>query len=116
MLGLARQVLDQGALVSRTPDDELDQLVRATIAILLEGLEGGTETRNFVIETAVPAFVAQGETPATLAATSVTFAVMLSGLLSSKVSEKHRAETQAWIATFYGAYVRDVIQAAETAR
>jgi hypothetical protein len=40
MLVLARRILDYGDLVSTTEDAQLQQLVRASEAMLLEGLAG----------------------------------------------------------------------------
>jgi hypothetical protein len=116
MLALARGLLAASDRVSTTSDEQLEQLVRAGEAMLLEALEGRDETRRFVIETAVPAYVAAGESAATIASSSVTSAVLVSSLLAGKVSEANREAALSWLAAYYGSHLADVLAAVTEAQ
>lgn len=110
LLALARSVLATG-LSTETPEQQLEQLVRALVAMLLEGLEGRTETRDFVIETALPAYVEAGESASSIAGASVRFAVQLADLLASRVSAENRAAAIEWTADYYATYTCLTIEA-----
>jgi hypothetical protein len=110
LLALAQRVLSSD-LATKTPDEQVGQLVRATEAMLAEALDGRTDTRDFVLETAVPAYVEAGETASTVAGASVRFAVQLADLLAGRVSPEHRAATVEWVAEFYAAYTSATIEA-----
>ena len=97
-------------------DDDLNQLLNGFEALMLEALEErGDETRRLFLETAVPALVAGGQTPASLVHGAAAFSVLLATEIVPLVSEEHRGETAGWLAGFLGAYCRDLVEAATVA-
>jgi len=97
----------------RYGDEELEQLVRAFGGVLSEALEGDSRERlELLVETAVPAFVADGQTVSSLARASGMFAVAVSASLVLSVPEEERAASAAWLAAFFGEYTQAVVDEA----
>lgn len=90
-----------------------DQFVRAFAALLREGVEGGTEQRELVMETAVPALVANGQSAMELLRAHVAFYTALSPHLLAAVPESLRAEAGTWLAGYAADYTREVVERAQ---
>lgn len=90
-----------------------EQFFNAFDALVCEALEGsGTEKRAFVLETAIPALVAQGTSPMELVESHVSFFVVLSHHLLDEVAADRQVLAGAWLASFFGGYVREVTERA----
>jgi hypothetical protein len=97
--------------------EELEQLVHAFRASLREALAGsGTDARDLMIETAVPAVVAQGDTPATLARSSGVFGVLLASRVARVVPEDARDGAATWLGAFFGEWLHDIVAAGQRAQ
>lgn len=100
------------------PGDELseaaqDQFLRAFTTLLREGLEGGREQRELVMETAVPAIVASGQTSVLeLVAGHVSIFVALTQRLVEAVPEAVRGDACVWMARYAAEYTREVTERA----
>jgi hypothetical protein len=100
------------------PRDELsdaaqDQFLHAFVALLREGLEGGHEQRELVMETAVPALVASGQTSVLeLVAGHVSIFVALTQRLVEAAPEAVRADAGVWMARYASEYTREVTERA----
>ena len=66
--------------------DTIEQLIHGFEQLMLEALDDtGNDTRRLFLETAVPAVVAAGETPATIARGIATFASLLTAVTAPKM-------------------------------
>jgi hypothetical protein len=98
-------------------DETLRQTIRAFIALLMEALdhdaepEAGTSWRLFMDAT-IPAYVAAGQSAASLVRGSATFLVLLTAEITSAVPPAVRQDVLRWIAGVAGRYVSDVCAAA----
>jgi hypothetical protein len=111
---LAESVQDEDA------DPSLDeaageQFLRAFEALLREGFEGRRDQRDLVMETAVPALVATGQSSAELVEGHVAFFVILSARLLEEVPANLRDQAGPWLARYAGDYVREVTERAQEA-
>ena len=115
MLELTKRVVaDVPAIgADRYSDEELDQLLNAFEALVTEAVTGaGTSTRELVLETAIPAIVADGLEPWTLACSNTTFAIFLTGMVLEEIPPEQRVDALSWLASFWGSYTGDVVRTA----
>jgi hypothetical protein len=90
-----------------------DQFLHAFVALLREGLEGGGEQRELVMETAVPALISSGRTSVVeLVAGHVGFFMALSQRLLAEVGEDVREDAGAWMTRYATDYTREVTERA----
>jgi len=105
-------------LAQRVPEadyapDELEQLLRGFEQMLLEDLDGqGHTARDLYLETAIPAVVASGRTPAMLASGITRFGILLSSDIAADLDRERRAEGIAWLADFFARFCSDVTETA----
>ncbi len=92
-----------------------DQFMRAFIALLREGIEGGREQRELVMSTAVPALVQAGQSPTDLVHSHVAFFMILGPRLIEHMPEDLRDEGSLWLACYAAEYTREVLQIAQEA-
>jgi len=87
----------------------LEQFLNAYEAMFMEALEGrGRETRDFILETALPPFIAMGQTALDLVRSNAISSIMLAHRLLPLVPEDLRDEAARWLASFYSAYAYDM--------
>ena len=94
-------------------DDKLDpqageQFLRAFEALLREALHGGREQRELVMEAAVPALVANGQSAMDLLESHVAFFVGLSTVVVEAVEDRVRPAARVWMLRYAAEYIRDV--------
>jgi len=98
-------------------DEELAQLLHAFRMTLREALTGaGSEARDLMIQTAIPAVVAKSETPATLARSNTVFGILLATRVARVLPEEAGDGAVRWIAEFMAAWQYDTVEAADRAR
>lgn len=113
----AREVLTAAGAQLDWTDDDLRQILTGFAAMVREAAEGtGNSTRELFLDTAVPAAVAQGETPEHLLEMTVTWGVLIATELTAEVPADEREAALAWLAGFFGRYARDVHDAARRAQ
>lgn len=114
--GVAARTL---ALTGRADDyaeDELEQLVHAFGGAIREALAGtGTEARDLLLQTGIPAVVARGQTAAQLARSGAAFGALFTATVAERLDADAREGAVATLATFFGDWARDVVEAAEGA-
>jgi len=110
MRALAELVRDAVPANERGEDDEAanEQFLNAFQALLIEALEGGTEQRRLIMDTAIPALVADGTRHPTMLQGHVAYFVALTPRLVEGVPAEQRTEALAWLARYFGAYAREV--------
>jgi hypothetical protein len=89
-----------------------EQFLHAFVELLREGLQGGSDQRELVMETAVPAIVSAGQTALDLVAGHVAFFTALSPPLLDAVPERLRTDAAAWLARYAADYTREVTERA----
>ena len=92
-----------------------DQFLRAFLALLREGIEGGSEQRELVMTTAVPALVQAGQTPEDLVRSHVAFFMALSPLMLAHVPPELRDDASLWLADYAAGYTCEVMSIAQEA-
>ncbi len=98
-------------------DETLRQTIRAFAGLVSEALdspsggEPGTSWQLFM-EATIPAYVAAGQSAASLVGGSTSFLVLLTAELTSNVPPAARDDALQWLAAFAGRYVTDVCAAA----
>lgn len=104
LMRLARRRVDEAGMP--LTDEELEQLVHGFEQLLLEALEeAGTATRDFFVETAIPAIVASGRaTPDAMTGTITAWAVVLSVSLVGSLPEEEREAGTTWLSRFFDGY------------
>ena len=109
--------LPSAAESAETLDDQATaQFLRAFVALLHEGIDGGREQRDLVMSTAVPALVAAGQTETQLVQSHVTFFMALQGRMLAAVAPEHRHAAALWLADYAGTYTCEVLETAQAAR
>lgn len=93
-------------------DDDLEQVLRAFQSLMLEELDGGGETRALFMETAIPAFLADGIPAASLIGAATHVAVDVTPRLMAAVPPEDADRAREWLACFWSAYLKDVAAAA----
>jgi hypothetical protein len=89
-----------------------EQFLRAFEALLREGLQGGREQRELVMESAVPALVANGQGAMDLLESHVAFFVGLSSVMIDAVDPGVRPAARIWMLRYAAEYVREVTEVA----
>lgn len=112
---LAERLADEGAAEPTGDDRATDQFLRAFLALLREGIEGGGEQRDLVMQTAVPALVSAGQTPEQLVHGHVAFFMVLQSRLVPAVPEELRDDAALWLARYAAEYTREVLEVAGAA-
>ncbi len=85
------------------------QFLNAFEALMLEALEAaGDEKRRFILDTAVPALVAQGSTPSDLMRGHVAFFAVLAHRMLERVPAEQCANAEVWLSRFMGDYCAEV--------
>lgn len=94
---------------------DIEQIIRGFAQMARETVAGTGETRAFFLETAIPAAVANGETPSSIARSSAVFGILLSEEISAELVGDERRDAIAWLAWFFGEYAREAVEAAQAA-
>jgi hypothetical protein len=104
--------------VQATTDADIqarNQFLHAFAALMREGIEGGREQREFVMQTAVPALLANGQTTLDMVRGHVAFYMALAPHLLAAIPEHLRDEASTWLALYAADYTRDVVEIALSA-
>lgn len=118
---LDRLVAIAGETIAATPgwtpgsydDATLRESVRGFVAVLKESLDGTSDDmRRLFMETAIPAYVAAGQSPESLVTGAATYQVLVATALVAAMPESARRDTLKWFAGFAGAYVSDLCASA----
>lgn len=112
---LADQLAEPGRPRAAADEQTTAQFLHAFIALLREALEGGSEQRELVMQTAVPALVAGGQSSLDLLGGHVAFFTALSPRLLAQVAEAHRSDALRWISRYAADYTREVVERAREA-
>jgi hypothetical protein len=95
---------------------EMDQLNSGFVRLLLEALRNDDpKFRSMFMEVAIPSFIRQGETPASLVRWNVSYLVLFGAALAARVRSEHQRDVLNWFAAFSGLYLADVLRAASKA-
>lgn len=106
--------LSEDADVQRAGDDRAtEQFLRAFLALLREGIAGGGEQRDLVMQTAVPALVASGQTPEQLVHGHVAFFMVLQARIVASVPAELRDDATLWMARYAAGYTCEVLEVAQ---
>ena len=102
--------LDPASRVGEFSDADLEQFLNAYEALLREALtDGGRQTRDLILDTALPPILELGQTVPDMARSNVISSVMLTHRLLPLVSDEHREEALRCLAAFLSDYHSDVI-------
>jgi hypothetical protein len=93
-----------------------EQFVHAFAELLREALRGERAQRDLVMETAVPALVANGQTPLELLRGHVSFYMALQPHLLDAVPADLRLEAGRWLARYAADYTHEVVARATEAQ
>lgn len=119
LVGLARRILEDFPELGgdRYGDEDIAQILRAFGGLAIESLRGGDgSTREIFLTSAIPAVVAEGETPATLARSATLFGIVMSSEIGGSLEGEDKRAATAWLARFFGEYARDAVDAAMAAQ
>ena len=107
--------LDPKSRADEFSDAEIEQILNAYAALITEALTGsGRETRDLVMETALPPIVRSlKQTTADLVRSNTISAVMLAHRLLPRVRAEHRDDAARWLAAFYGGYACELVERVE---
>jgi hypothetical protein len=109
--------LDPDSRVDEFCDRDLEQFLNAYEALFLEAVEGAThETRDLILDTALPPILESASSPLTLIRSNVLSAVLLTHRLVPLVREDLRDEAARWLAWFYAGYVEETARRAMALR
>jgi hypothetical protein len=92
-----------------TPEDVM-QMVNGFFVIVNEGLEGGSETRRFFVETVFPGLRDAGSTADFMIAGCARAIIIIACDVTQQISSEHREAAQQWLATFFGMYLGEIAQ------
>lgn len=111
---LARRTIDAvPGMAEAITEDDLRQLLHGFCQMLEEAMAQSSQTtRQFFLETAIPALVASGQGSSTLVHSIGIFAVLLTGAALEELEADDRQAATEWLATFFGDYLQDVLAAA----
>lgn len=102
--------LDPASRIDDFAEADLEQFLNAYEALMREALtDGGTATRDLILETALPPILELGQTPADMVRSNVISAVMMGHRLLPLVPEELRDEAARCLAVFLSDYHYDVI-------
>jgi hypothetical protein len=113
MVELARRDadLDPNSRIDEFSDADIEQIFNAYAALFQEAIDGsGRQTRELVLQTALPPIVEFGQTSLDMVRSNMISAVMLTHRLLPQVSEERREDAARWLAAFYGDYCSEVIE------
>ena len=106
--------LDPNSRFDEFRSEDLEQFLNAYEALFMEALEGrGTETRDLILDTALPPIVELGQTARDMARSNVISAVMLAHRLLPLVKPELRDDAARWLAAFLSTYSYEVIGRAQ---
>lgn len=112
---LLDRLAEQGDVERPGDERASDQFLRAFLALLREGIEGGGEQRELVMQTAVPALVASGQTPQQLVRSHIAFFMVLQSRMVPQVPDALRDDAALWLARYAADYTREVLEVASAA-
>ena len=117
-LGIAEGIAEPGSLEGRTDADRKasEQFVHAFAELLREALRGERAQRELVMETAVPALVANGQTPLDLLGGHIAFFMALQPHLLDAIPADLRLEAGRWLARYAADYPGEVVARATAAQ
>ena len=93
------------------------QFINAFETLMIEALEAaGDEKRRFVFDTAIPAMVAQGQTPVDLTRGHVAFFSVLAHRMLERVPREDCPGAEIWLSQFLGNYCAEVVDRAQRAQ
>ena len=105
--------LDPDSRIDDFSPADLEQFLNAYEALFMEAVEGKSrETRDLILDTALPPVLEMSGTPLTLVRSNVLSAVMLAHRMLPLVREDLREEAARWLAWFYSGYVEETVQRA----
>ena len=105
--------LDPDSRIDDFQEPELEQFLNAYEAMFMEAVDGQSrETRDLVLETALPPVLEMSGTPLTLVRSNVLSSVMLAHRLLPLIPEDLREEAARWLAWFYSGYVEEMVERA----
>ena len=112
MRAIARSMADATPAAERRETDEAanEQFLNAFEALLVEALEGGTEQRTFIMDTAIPALVADGITTSEMLQGHVAYFVALTPRLADGVPAEQRQDAITWLARYFALYACEVTE------
>ena len=105
-------IADLGPIGAITVLDDLalEQLVRAFEGVLREALQGGGEQRDLVLQTTVPALVAQGQGVLEVVEAQAAVFVAVAAALVEAADAGDREAVRTWMARYAAGYVREVAE------
>ena len=111
--GLAERLSEDQDLQRAGDDRASEQFMRAFLALLREAIQGGGEQRDLVMQTAVPALVASGQTPEQLVHGHVAFFMVLQARMVAAVPGELRDDAALWLARYAAGYTAEVLEVAQ---
>jgi hypothetical protein len=104
--------LDPKSRADEFSDADIEQILNAYEGLIVEALTGSSrETRDFVMETALPPIVRSLEqTAADMIRSNTISAVMLAHRLLPKIASERRDDAARWLAAFYGGYAHELVE------
>ena len=101
--------LDPDSLVDDFSDDDLAQFLNAYETMFMEALEGsGRETREFILETALPPIVQGGQGALAMIRSQVISAVMMTHRMLPLIDPELREDAARWLAAYFSAYTHEI--------
>ena len=101
--------LDPASRIGDFGDAELEQFLNAYESMFTEALEGeGRQTRDFILDTALPPVVEMGQTALDMVRSQVVSAVMLTHRLLPLIAPELRDDAARWLAAYHSGYTREV--------
>jgi hypothetical protein len=103
--------LDPASRMSEFRDEDLEQFANAYEAMFMEALDGtGRQTRDFVLDTALPPVLESGGSVLDLIRGNVVSAVMLTHRLLPLIAPEHRDGAARWLAAFQSSYTYEMAE------
>ena len=101
--------LDPTSIIGDFGDAELEQFLNAWESMFTEALEGtGRQTRDFILDTALPPVVESGPGALAMIRSQVVSAVMLAHRLLPLVKPERRDDAARWLAAYHSGYTYEV--------
>ena len=101
--------LDPQSRLDEFAEGDLEQVLNAYEAMFMEALQGrGRQTRDLILETALPPIIDLGQTALDMVRSNVISAVMLAHRLLPLVRPELRDEAARWLASFYSTYAHEL--------
>lgn len=104
--------LDPKSRADEFGDADIEQILNAWEGLVVEALTGsGRETRDLVLDTALPPIVRSlGQTAADMVCSNTISAVMLTHRLLPRIPAERREDAARWLAAFYGGYAHELVE------